>query len=114
MIEHLSFLVPETADPATSEHSVFDACLSAGSQSWSAAVKPGVQVIFFGWIVTGAEARGRCEIEPDPGQAPAGLLEDSSRHLMDSKKPQHSCLWAEAAPETAIGRDSRMGACCPH
>ena len=25
------FLVPETADPATSEHSVFDACLSAGS-----------------------------------------------------------------------------------
>ena len=28
---HLSFLVPETADLATSEHSVFDACLSAGS-----------------------------------------------------------------------------------
>ena len=25
---------------------------------------------FFGWIVTSAEARGRCEIEPDPGQAP--------------------------------------------
>jgi hypothetical protein len=29
---------------------------------------------FFGWIVTGAEARGRCEIEPDPGQAPVDSL----------------------------------------